>query len=325
MHRFLINLSLSFCLANTVYIVHGQSNYLDYHAEIIKCEQLIVDGKFNESIDRFNSLFQQFDFVFLRDCMVATELCAFEKDLQSGFRFMSLGIRSGWSLKSIKKNDNLNVFREYPKWTTVLEDYHSLRNVYLERLNGPLMDKIQEMYKKDQKKALGALFRIGHNAKVKYAENKFAPHSKKQLAEIEKVLDEYGYPGEKHIGNNWKTSVILSHHNSISVPYNSQDTLYAHLKPKLLAALAAGEISPYELAVIEDWKTAVLNGHQLTSYGFLGSIPNNSVLAIVNKNRAAIGMRSIELRNKLIDIEEKTGMDLYLPKDWRKEKIMVGD
>ena len=70
---------------------------------------------------------------------------------------------------------------------------------------------------------------------------------------------------------------------------------------------------------------AVLNGHQLTSFGFLGAIPNDSVLAVVNKSRADIGIRSIELRNELIDIENESGMNLYLPKGWQKGKITVSN
>ena len=325
MNKFLLTIFLTFSFIFAKFEVHGQTNYLDYHNEIIRCEQLIVESKFKESIHGFDSLFSQYDFVYLRDCKLAAELCAYEKDLESGFQFLRLGISNGWTLKSIEKNDNLNLFQENPNWKSLLEDYDSLHNRYLERLNNPLINQVQDMYKKDQKKALGALFRIGQKSKVKYAEKKFAPHSEKQMDQLNEIVNRDGYPGEKLIGNDWKTSVIISHHNSISVPYNSRDSLYARIKPKLVAALKAGEISPAELAIIEDWRTAALNGHQLTSYGFLGAIPNDSVLALVNRNRAAIGMRSVELRNELIDIEQETGIDLYLPKDWQKRKITIAN
>lgn len=298
---------------------------MDYHKEVIRCEQLISESRFKEAVDGFDSLFNQYDFVFLRDCKLATELCVFENDLELGFRFMRLGISNGWTLKSIKKNKNLKICRDDPAWQSILSEYDSLHKRYLERLNYPLKDQVHEMYKKDQKKALGAFVRIGQKSKIKYAEHKFAPHSEKQLDQLNEILDEYGYPGERFIGNNWKTSTIFSHHNSISVPYNSKDTIYAYLKPKLIVALENGEISLHEIAIIEDWRTAVLNGHNLTSYGFLGAIPNDSVLEIVNKNRAAIGLRSIALRNTLIDIENETGMNLYLPKDWQKGKITVAE
>ena len=86
-----------------------------------------------------------------------------------------------------------------------------------------------------------------------------------------------------------------------------------------------GEISPYELAQIEDWRIAGLHDHELTSYGFLGAIPDDTVLETVNKNRANIGLRSIDLRNELIDVENETGMDLHLPKGWQNGKITVAN
>lgn len=181
------------------------------------------------------------------------------------------------------------------------------------------------MFKKDQKKALGALFRIGQKAQNKYTEKKFAPHSEKQLGLLNSILKQYGYPGEQLIGNSLWASVILSHHNSISRNYNLKDTSYTQLRPKLMEALKRGEISPYELAQIEDWRTAGLSGHELTSFGFIGKIPSNKELKRVNKNRAEIGMRSIELRNNLIDIEKSTGLNLYLPKGWQNGKIKVAN
>ena len=305
--------------------INAQENYLYYHSKVIECEQLIVEGKYTSAIHMFDSLFRQFDFLFLRDIKVATELSAFERDYKSGMKFTRLGIKAGWTLESINKSDNLESLKQYSDWSKIVSEYDSLRNTYLSGLNSQLKEQVHEMFKKDQKKALGALFRIGQKSKRSYSEKKFAPHSEHQLEKLEQILNEYGYPGERLIGNNFWGSVILSHHNSISVNYNSKDTLYAHLKPKLLNALKHGEISPYELAQIEDWRIAALNDHNLTAYGFLGVIPDDTVLEIVNKNRSVIGLRSIDLRNELIDVENETGMDLYLPKGWQNGKINVAN
>lgn len=304
---------------------NAQENYLNYHSKVIECEQLIVAGKYTSAINMFDSLFKQFDFLFLRDIKVATELSAFEKDYKSGLKFTRLGIKAGWTLKSINKNNNLRSLKEQPEWAEIISAYDSLHKIYLSRLNFQVKGQVHEMFKKDQKKAFGALLRIGQKSKRRYSEKKFAPHSEHQLRKLEQILNEYGYPGERLIGNSLWGSVILSHHNSISVNYNSKDTIYAQLKPKLLNALKKGEISPYELAQIEDWRIAALNDHELTSYGFLGAIPGDKVLEIVNKNRTVIGLRSIELRNELIDVENETGMNLHLHKGWQKGKITVAD
>lgn len=325
MSKYLILIIFIFSLLGTNIKTSGQSSYLDYHKEIITCEEFITENKIHIAIAHFDSLFSHYNFVFLRDCKLAATISAFEQDKKSVSRFMRLGISNGWTLKSIKKNKLFRDFYHEPQWIEIQSEYDSLHKEYLKRLDASLRQQIHEMYKKDQKKAISALFRIGQKSKDNYAENKFAPHSEKQLARLNEVISQYGYPGEQLIGNNWWVSVILSHHNSISVNYNSKNTLYTRLKPKLINAIKKGEMSPYTLATIEDWRTASLNGHKLTSYGFLGEIPDDSVLEIVNKNRKKIGIRSIELRNNLIDIEKRTGLDLYLPTDWQKGKITIAD
>ncbi len=301
----------------------AQDNYLNYHLKVIECEQLIIEGKFTSAINSFETLFRQFDFLFLRDIKVATEVSVFENDHESALKFARLGVKAGWTLKSIKKNKNLRSLQASSGWTKLVSEYDTLHKTYLLRLNAKVEQEVHEMFKRDQKKAFGALIRIGQGAKRRYAEKKFAPHSEIQLHRLEQIISTYGYPGERLIGNNVWASVILSHHNSISVHYNSKDTIYAHLKPKLLNALKMGEISPYELAQIEDWRIAALNNHEQTSYGYLGNISDGEALDLVNKNRSDIGLRSIELRNSLIDVEREIGIHLHLPKGWQSDKITI--
>lgn len=303
---------------------NAQENYLNYHSRVIECEELIADGKYTSAIAQFESLFNQFDFSFLRDIKVATVLSVYQGNYESGFKFLKLGIKAGWTLKRIKKNDHLRPLRKQPEWEEIIMKYDSLHKMYLSGLDFQLKKQIHEMFKKDQKKAFGAFIRIGQKSKRRYAEREFAPHSEQQLENLEQILNQYGYPGERLIGNNLWGSVILSHHNSISVNYNSKDTLYTHMRRKLFEALKQGEISPYELAQIEDWRIAALNNHESTAYGFIGKIPNPAELLKVNENRSVIGLRSVELRNNLIDIEKSTGMDLYLPKGWQNGCIRVG-
>lgn len=61
----------------------------------------------------------------------------------------------------------------------------------------------------------------------------------------------------------------------------------------------------------------------MTSFGFLGAISASAELETVNENRVSIGLRSVQLRNNLIDIEQATGLNLYIPEEWQKAKITV--
>lgn len=321
MQHLILVLALYFITSNG----YGQSNYHEYHKEVLRCEQLIAEHKFKKAIYVLDSLFNRFDFIFQRECKLATELSVYEHDDESALRFLRLGILSGWTIKDIKKNKRLKKLHDDPEWTNLKTEYDSLHKVYWSRINIPLRQEAQELFKKDQKIAIRVLFRIGEKNKIKYALKKFAPHSENTMIQLKDILIKHGYPGEKLIGNSWWVSVNLSHHNSIYTEYTQKDTLYPSLRPELLKSIERGELHPKDFAIIEDWRNASLYQHESSLNGFLGKIPDNSALEIVNQNRNKIGLRSIGLRNTLLDIEEETGLNLYLPKGWHKGKITVAN
>jgi hypothetical protein len=180
------------------------------------------------------------------------------------------------------------------------------------------------MFKKDQKMAIKALFRIGQKAKNRYYEEKFAPHSEHQMAHLIEILNKDGYLGEQLINNDYWLSTVLSHHNSISSNYNKPDTLFNYIRPKLLKALDDGQISPFEFALIENWKIAAESNHGQPSYGYLGPTLDSNSIELANSLRTKIGLRRIELRNQLVDIQKETGIDFYLPGNpWQNGKISI--
>ncbi|WP_057939334.1 hypothetical protein [Algoriphagus resistens] len=296
-------------------------DYRKYNKQTIEAEKLISEEKFLQALATYDQLFQNYDFIFLRDFKIAAQLSLYLTKKDKCLDLIKRGINAGWELKNIKKNDYLKNHLKKTDWKIIKQSYPGLHSTYLAGLEYTLREKVQRMFKEDQKKALGALVKVGNKAQEKYAVNKFAPHSEIQISKLIEILEEYGYPGEMLIGNNFWMSTILSHHNSISKDYNSYDTAFNFIKPKLIHAIDLGRMSPYEYALIDDWQKAVSSGGTVAGYGFLTSV-HQSTLVETDQLRRLIGLRSIELRNKLVDIEMKTGMDFYLP-GWIEGKINV--
>lgn len=298
-----------------------KGDYLKYHRQIIEAESSIGEEKYRVALVRYEKLISSHEFVFLRDYQVATQLALYLNEKQKVLRFLKEGITAGWEIKEIKKNSLLAPVLEYSEWKNIEKEYDSLRIKYLTRIDQPTRDSVHSMFKKDQSKALGALFRIGDKAQERYATKKFAPHSEIQMAKLIKILENQGYPGENLIGNDFWMSTIISHHNSISQDYSKKDTLYQYVRPKLIQSIKSGQMSPYEFALIDDWQKAVISNRTEAGYGFL-TPPIQSTLSVTNDLRQKIGLRTIEQRNKLVDVEKRTGMDFYLP-DWVQGKIIV--
>ena len=316
---------LAFCLIlSSIFSglrVRESRDYFEYHSLIAEAEWLIVEDDIDGALAKYEDIFARYDFVFLRDYKVAAQLAVFLNQKKKAFELIKRGLSAGWELKEIKRNQFLKPLLKDPDWRPIEQSYDQLYDRYEMRIDADLREQVRQMFKRDQKKAMGALFRIGNGSQEKYGSEKFAPHSEMQILELLDILDTKGYPGEKLIDNNFWMSTIISHHNSISKNYVRNDTLFDHIKPRLLKAIEDGEMSPYEYALVDDWKKAVAFERRVAGYGYLIS-PKDSTLEETNLLRKKIGLRSIELRNKLVEIENKTGMNFYLP-DWIDGKIDI--
>lgn len=287
-------------------------DYLVYHKRITHAEELIGAKSFDLALEVYQQLFETFEFIFLRDYQVATQLAWHLGENEKAFRFLKLGTASGWQIKSIKKNKFLKGLRATKEWRLIQDQDDSLKGFYTNRIDSELRSEVRKMMMKDQSKALGALFKFSAKGQDRYAERKFAPNNEKQVYRLIEIIRDYGYPGEKLIGNDTWMQTILSHHNSISQAYCQKDTMYQYLNPQLLAAIKKGQMSPSEFAVIDDWFITVKNGWEIGSYGYLAGLKEET-MAKASQLRSKIGLRKVANRNRLIDIQEQTGMNFYLP------------
>lgn len=312
--KVLIHYLICFYVTATAF---GQSknDYTVYHQTVLKAEEQIASEKYAAALTIYEQLFNEYDFVFRRDYQIASQLAAITKDKEKTLTYIDLGIQAGWTFKSIKKKALFKQYLTKEDWKIIKEKFASLRVLYEDKLDKELMIKVKKMYSKDQWNALKAFVRIGKKAQTRYAEKKFAPHSEQQIATLKNIFLTHGYPGEKLIGNGIWTSTIISHHNSISTAYNQKDTLYASLEPKLKEALQNGQLSPYQYAIIDDWYLTSINDNTKPTYGIINT-PSLENVSRTNTLRTKIHIRNIALRDRLLDIQEKTGMILYITDIW---------
>ena len=312
-----------FFLSMTGISANEKKDYSIYHQRVIAAEIHIASENYSQALQIYEELFENYDFIFLREFQIATQLAVCLKNEEKAVGFLKKAILSGWQMKSIKRNDCLTGLRATQSWKEVKKHYRKLKKQYESNLNTGLRSVVKKMIAKDQWKVLGALFTFTANAQDRYAEKRFTPQSERQLSNFSIILKNYGYPGERLIGNDFWMSTILSHHNSISQKYNAKDTIYPNLKPLLNDALNKGQISPFELALIDDWYFSTKNGDKKLTYGILDA-PSQAMLPETNCLRKTVYLRSIEIRNKLVDVQRKTGMDFYLKGNpWVDGKIEV--
>ncbi len=315
MYRVLFLFLFTVIFSLTDVIAREQQDYKAYHLQVIEAEKLIAVEKYRSALDIYEQLFNEYEFVFLREYQIAAQLALYENDRQKAIAYIRQGIVSGWTLKSIKRNKYLTPLLEDGNWKSIKKEYPNLRRQYESGLNQNIRKQVKKMFSKDQWKAFKVLLRFSSKAQETYTEKKFAPHSERQIEALSKIIETYGYPGEKLIGNSYWVSTILSHHNSISIDYNKKDTLYSNLVPILKRAIKKGEMSPYEFALIDDWRISTLYNRKKPSYGILDP-PKDPDYNTTNELRKNIYVRPYALRDSLIGIQKKTGMNFYLSDRW---------
>lgn len=296
-------------------------DYLVYHSQTNEILELVTEERYDEAIDKYEKLFTSYDFIFSRDYKIASQLAYQAGDIDNTFKYIELGIKGGWTWKSLKKHPFFESLHKHEKWLRLEQDYEELHQVYVNKLNKPLRKEVHTMLKADQRKALGAFVRFTEKWQKRYILKTFVPHSEQQMAKMKAILNEANYPGERLIGNSFWASTIISHHNSIDPDYNRKDTLYKNMQPLLIKNLKSGYLSPSEYAVIDDWRISIINESEKIGYGFLTEV-KSSTLEKTNNLRTAVGLPTIELRNKLARIEKEKGMNFYMT-DWLKGAIKI--
>ncbi|MDN3643208.1 hypothetical protein QWY87_10885 [Lutimonas halocynthiae] len=312
MKQYIVILSFVLILSTLSTAFSVRNDYSAYHSEVYQAEELIVQESFVEALNIYRRLFENYNFIFVRDYKVATQI-AWHLNLEDeAYQYLRLGIAGGWEMKSIKGNKFLKELLQQNEWTVIKSQYDSLRNVFNQNINQEIRAEVREMSLRDQRKALGSVFRIGSKSQDQFGENKFAPLNEKHLSRLMEIIENEGFPGEKLVGYEPWGQGILSRHNSISQAYCKSDTLYPFLRPILLSSINKGNLSPASFAWIDDWFITVESGWSTGSYGYVKQLKKNEV-SKSNEIREQIGLRKVETRNQLIDLQSETQMDFYLP------------
>ncbi|MCI5084066.1 MAG: hypothetical protein MRY78_20370, partial [Saprospiraceae bacterium] len=187
-------------------IIWPADHYQYYHDKVLEIEKMIIEEAYLPALNAYEDLFEEYDFVFVRDYKIATQIAWTVNDTTKTVELMEAAIKAGWKMKSIRKNECLKSFRDSDHWQKIKANYKELRRFHESKIDQKLKKELKKRIKKDQWKALGALFTFSATAQDRYAEKKFAPHSEQQMEKLQSILETEGYPGEQLIGNNYWAS-----------------------------------------------------------------------------------------------------------------------
>lgn len=276
-------------------------------------DSLLADRQFERALAVYQTAAEKSPLSFSRDYRVAAQLAAYLRKDETAFLFLKQAVSRGWEWKKFRKLSAFQPLRQLPQWKSLQQQYPALRKTYLESLQPEASRLVGKMFRKDQRKAFRAMLCFTSRGQDRYAERVFAPHSERQMARFRQILNTWGYPGEALVADSWRSSVILTHHNSISAKYAQRDTLYPSIRPRLLRAVQAGQLAPVTFAQIDDWYLVVKSEWKDKGYGYLSEPETDAERQRANALRAGLGLSSVMTLRRLKEVETETGIRFFLP------------
>ncbi len=293
-----MNFKLFFFLLFIIpHVLIGQ-DYSDYYRGINKGKLLAAKNDIEGSLNSYYLTFEQFDFVFARDCYNAIELSCYAKDSIKIDYFIRRGIKQGLNLDQITKINAFSAFLNSDFLKSIEKDKIQLENSYAQKINWSLRDTINHFFTQDQaireryyKAFLFKRIRIGRE---------WEELIKTQVEKLIEITKVYGFPGEKLIGIDIKEMhpkignsnlsagmpiVIFIHH--YSQPNKSNDSL-------LFQQISTGYLYNEHFATICDFE-AKFGKNKYDNYGYFAfkhspkTIDENEI----NRRRNEISLPSI--------------------------------
>ncbi len=283
--------------------IYSQTNYIEYHKKARFIDSLIIDSNYTESIDKYNELFSEYDFIFAEDCFRAIQTATYINDTINAFNFLNRGATQGITMQQITRDSILTDLKKLHSWSIFKDEYKNLRKRYLSNINTELRMKINELYDLDQK------YRDKHE--LHPWNFLWRPFIWKKWKKVTKsivendlipLIKEYGFPGEKLIGLDESTFhykhkydhlysnfafIILIHYYSIPRP--------SELNAILLQNIKSGNISPKQYASLIDFQAQWGKGkfYNGLHYNEWHKSTIKKDLLKINKARIKIGLESL--------------------------------
>ena len=322
-------LLLLFCYAD----VYSQ-NYIEYARIKYLAKEAIIDENTQKASIYFDSLYNNYDFMYASDCLNAVMVAVKNDDSITARKFILRGIEMGIPIKMfneqicykqfLEHNLNFNFWEDISK-----ECVDSLRAIYDAKIdkNKELILKIDSLSALDQK----------YTQKVNANKCLYRKKWRKQVIANAKVLKEivktYGMPEEKLIGivekfngygkiieNKYPTRsasyIMLIHY--FSDPVDD----WEEWKELLYKEVVKGNLQSFQFASICDF-VAKYNiqgdrtGKDGAFYNWWHYDPNKARIDEVNERRAEIGLPDFNFNLKWKDFNESFRDD-----DYRKSHVI---
>ncbi len=178
--------------------VTGQ-DYIEYQRSFTRIDDDILSNNYTLAIERLDSIYENYKFIFAKHCIKGLQICCYTNDSLRANKWLVKCFMQGVPIWIIRTNDLTKKSLLYGISHNTIQMYDSLYSSYKKSINLNLSKQIDSLIEIDMTYTVKMndgffLFR-----RTLYTW-KWLNNNKRQYVVLNKIIDKYGYPGERLIG-----------------------------------------------------------------------------------------------------------------------------
>lgn len=304
----------------------SSQSYIDYQRAFNRIDEDILDSNYTLALQRLDSVYNTYNFIYARHCIKALQICCKANDSNRAAKFLTKCFRQGVPLWMVRSNELMRKSMKYSTTRYTIAHYDSLHQAYRASINLALARQIDSLFKIDQKHT-----RRVNNGVIPFRYVVYYPlwryNNSKQFRILDKIIDKYGFPGERLIGipPYFEDSSIAAKDIVFYGPsfydYRAYFMLIHYysnpghdINEKLYQSVLNGYLPVSHYASINDFQ-AERGKNKYGSYSYYNEWkydPDTSHIPAINQRRALLGLNTFEQQER----------NVILNRNWRKAQII---
>ena len=101
-----ILISFFIAILSIVAITCPAQDYIQYHKTFNKIDEDILSENYTRAIERLDSIYENYNFIFAQHCMKALQICCITNDSTRASRWLEKCFKQGIPLWTVRTNEN---------------------------------------------------------------------------------------------------------------------------------------------------------------------------------------------------------------------------
>lgn len=243
----------------------AQADHISYHRRMTEVSVLILEGKEQDALQRFDSLFDDYRQLPAAHLYLGLQLAG-KSGNALGYRYMAPAFLAGvpgWMLRGDSLIARLRLLNPRA-WQQAMAPYDSLHREYLRQTHTPLAKSVDSLYVLDQQ-LTNRLNSATVMAPVYWL--RWKRQNTRHVTFLLRLMAASGYPGESQLGIStlddadslrirYGVNCFLSYHKTLFMLVHYFSSRRDDLNDNFLKEVKGGRMSAYEYAVINDFMAA---------------------------------------------------------------------